>query len=157
MRISRSGEYIGQIMHIGGRVFEKLLQQSGVTDLNGPQGKILDALWQADGLTARALGERTGLAGSTLTSMLDRMENAGLVTRERSPEDRRSVRIRLTEKAQALRRDYEAVSEKMTEIYFEGFAEDEISSFEDSLRRVLANVKLAEQSASRPNASDPDA
>lgn len=157
MRISRSGEYIGQIMHIGGRVFEKLLQQSGVTDLNGPQGKILDALWQADGLTARALGERTGLAGSTLTSMLDRMENAGLVTRERSPEDRRSVRIRLTEKAQALRRDYEAVSEQMTEIYFEGFAEDEISSFEDSLRRVLANVKLAEQSASRPNASDPDA
>lgn len=157
MRISRSGEYIGQIMHIGGRVFEKLLQQSGVTDLNGPQGKILDALWQADGLTARALGERTGLAGSTLTSMLDRMENAGLVTRERTLEDRRSVRIRLTEKAQALRRDYEAVSERMTEIYFEGFAEDEISSFEDSLRRVLANVKLAEQSASRPNASDPDA
>ena len=42
MRISRSGDYIAQIRLIGGRVFEKLLAESGADTFNGPQGKILD-------------------------------------------------------------------------------------------------------------------
>ena len=93
MRVSRSGDYIAQIRLIGGRVFEKLLAASGTDTFNGPQGKILDALWQQDGLSAHEIGQRTGLASSTLTSMLDRLENAGLVTRSRFSEDRRVIRV----------------------------------------------------------------
>ena len=143
MRISRSGEYIGQIKHVGGRVFERLLLESGIDAFNGPQGKILDVLWQEDGLSAREIGQRSGLAGSTLTSMLDRMEAAGLVERRRSTEDRRSIRVCLTERAQGLQAEYETVSERMTEIYFRGFDPREIDAFEESLRRVLENVKAA--------------
>ena len=159
MRISRSGEYIGQIKHIGGRVFEKLLQESGVDAFNGPQGKILDVLWQEDGLAAGEIGARTGLAGSTLTSMLDRMERAGLVERRRSAEDRRSVRAYLTDRARGLQAEYEAVSERMTEIYFQNFDEGEISAFEESLRRVLENVKaaLAEKEAAGAESGGPRA
>ena len=93
MRISRSGDYIAQIRLIGGRVFEKLLAASGTDTFNGPQGKILDALWQQDGLSANEISQRTGLANSTLTSMLDRMEDTGLVQRVRSKEDRRVIRL----------------------------------------------------------------
>ena len=143
MRISRSGEYIGQIKHIGGRVFERLLLESGIDAFNGPQGKILDVLWQEDGLSARTLGERTGLAGSTLTSMLDRMEASGLVARRRSAEDRRVIRVFLTDAARTLREDYEKVSARMTDIYFQDFNPQEIQAFEGYLRRVLDNVKAA--------------
>lgn len=38
-----------------------------------------------------------GLKGSTLTSMLDRLEERALIAREPTPGDRRSVRIRLTD------------------------------------------------------------
>ena len=156
MRISRSGEYIHQIKHVGGRVFERLLLESGVDAFNGPQGKILDALWQEDGLPARTLAERTGLAGSTLTSMLDRMEAAGLVARQRSTEDRRVVRVFLTGQARDLQADYEAVSARMTDIYFQGFTPREICAFEDALRRVLDNVKaaLAAEKPGGPRPSD---
>ena len=149
MKISRSGDYIAQIRLIGGRVFEKLLAASGVDAFNGPQGKILDALWQQDGLSAKEISQRTGLANSTLTSMLDRMESAGLVQRSRSDDDRRVVRIFLGEKAQACREQYNAVSEKMTEIYFRDMTEEEIISFEKTLMRVLENVREADRNENK--------
>ena len=145
MRISRSGDYIAQIRLIGGRVFEKLLAESGADTFNGPQGKILDALWQQDGLSANEISQRTGLANSTLTSMLDRMEDAGLVIRKRSAEDRRVIRIFLGPKARLCREQYTAVSEKMTDIYFRGFEENEVASFESLLLRVLENVREADR------------
>ena len=143
--ISRSGDYIAQIRLIGGRVFEKLLSASGAVQFNGPQGKILDALWQQDGLSAIEIGRRTGLASSTLTGMLDRMEDAALVVRKRSAEDRRVIRIFLGPKAVQCREQYTAVSEKMTDIYFRGFSENEVASFESLLLRVLENVREADR------------
>ena len=148
MRISRSGDYIAQIRLIGGRVFEKLLAAGGADAFNGPQGKILDALWQRDGISAHEIGQRTGLANSSLTSMLDRMEKAGLVTRSRAKDDRRVVRVFLGPKARECREQYTAVSEKMTEIYFRGFEEEEIARFENSLLRVLENVREADRNES---------
>ena len=149
--ISRSGDYIAQIRLIGGRVFEKLLSASGAVQFNGPQGKILDALWQQDGLPAIEIGRRTGLASSTLTGMLDRMEDAALVVRKRSAEDRRVIRIFLGPKAIQCREQYAAVSEKMTDIYFRGFAENEVASFESLLLRVLENVREADRNPEKQN------
>ena len=146
MRISRSGDYIAQIRLIGGRVFEKLLAASGTDAFNGPQGKILDALWQKEkeGLSAHEIGQRTGLANSTLTGMLDRMESAGLVERRRSTEDRRVIRVWPGPKAQICKEKYASVSEKMTAIYFQGFSEEEMTAFEKYLLRVLENVRGAD-------------
>ena len=149
MKASRSGDYIARIHLIGSRVFEKLLAASGTDSFNGPQGKILDALWQQDGLSARGIGRKTGLASSTLTSMLDRMEDSGLVKRCRSAEDRRVVQVFLGDKAREGREQYAELSEKMTEIYFRGFTEEEISAFEDALRRVLENVRAEDGKSSR--------
>ena len=148
MRISRSGDYIAQIRLIGGRVFEKLLAASETETFNGPQGKILDALWQEDGLSANEIGKKTGLANSTLTSMLDRMENAGLVKRLRSEKDRRIIRVFLGAKANECKEQYRKVSEEMTEIYFRRFEEKEIEAFEQYLQRVLENVRQAERELS---------
>jgi len=145
MKISRSGDYIAQIRLIGGRVFEKLLSASGADTFNGPQGKILDALWQEDGLSANEIGRRTGLASSTLTSMLDRMENAGLVKRSRSAGDRRVVRVFLGPGTQVCKEQYTTVSQQMTDIYFRGFTDEEIISFENALMRVLENVREADR------------
>lgn len=145
MKLSRSGSLMSQIRHIGGRVFERILQRSGVDAFNGPQGRILDALWQEDGVPVREISVKTGLAGSTLTSMLDRLEKAGLIRRMPSAEDRRVTLIFLTEQAKKLQRQYEAVSMKMNEVYFSGFTDGEIEALEGYLERILTNVKEADK------------
>jgi DNA-binding MarR family transcriptional regulator len=56
---------------------------------------------EGDTVNARQLSELTGTRASTLTGLLDRLENRGFVTRELDPADRRSFRLPLTEAGQA--------------------------------------------------------
>ena len=145
MRETKGGYYISQIKQTGGRIFERLLDEAGIEEFNGAQGKILYVLWQADQMPIVELSRRTSLAKSTLTSMLDRMESRGLLERIPSDKDRRRINIRLTDRARALQADYERVSEQMNECYYKGFADGEIAQFESMLARVLENLREAEE------------
>ena len=73
--------------------------------------------------------------------MLDRMEASGLLRRLPDPKDRRKNLIALTERAKLLKDSYDKVSAEMHDIYFKNFSTEEITEFEDLLRRVLDNVK----------------
>ncbi len=140
MKQTRGGFLISQIKQVQGRVFERMLAEAGIDEFNGAQGRILFVLWQQDELPIVELSARTGLAKTTLTSMLDRMEAAGHIRRVGDPRDRRVTRIALTEAARAMSDRYEAVSEQMAERYYRGFTEGEIEAFEGYLRRILDNL-----------------
>lgn len=137
---TNGGFLISQIKKVSGRIFEKLLAHAGIDAFNGAQGHILYVLWQQDNIPIAELSKRTGLAKTTLTSMLDRMEQSGLLTRTYDKADRRQIRISLTEQARSLSSEYNKVSQAMNEIYYAGFADDEIIAFENYLRRVLKNL-----------------
>ena len=138
---TQAGFLITQIKQIGGRVFDKILQKEGISEFNGAQGKILYVLWQHDCISIIELSRLAGLANTTLTSMLDRMEAAELLHRLPDPKDRRKSLIMLTEKSERLKESYDKVSLKMHEVYFKNFSTEEIITFEKYLRRVLNNVK----------------
>ena len=138
---TQAGFLITQIKQIGGRVFDKILQKENIREFNGAQGKILYVLWQHDYISIIELSRLTGLANTTLTSMLDRMEEAELLRRLPDPKDRRKILIALTEKAKRLKESYDKVSLEMHEVYFKNFSTEEIIEFESYLRRVLNNVK----------------
>lgn len=79
--------------HAFTRVYKPLLDQLGLTY---PQYLVMLLLWEQDGQTVGALGERLLLDSSTLTPLLKRLEAAGLIERRRSAEDQRQVRVYLT-------------------------------------------------------------
>lgn len=139
----QGGFLISQIKQIGGRVFDRVLSEKNIDAFNGAQGRILYILWQEDGVPISRLSKETGLAMASLTSMLDRMEGAGLVRRDRGDQDRRKILIYLTDAAKALEKDYNAVTEEIESIYYKGFAPEEIDTLEGYLRRVLQNVEEA--------------
>ena len=66
------GILITRIKQLQGRIFEKLLAAHGISEFNGAQGRILFVLWEKDGIPISELAKKTGLAKTTLTSMLDR-------------------------------------------------------------------------------------
>ena len=138
---TQAGFLITQIKQIGGRVFDKILLRENINEFNGAQGKILYVLWQHDHISIIELSRLTGLAKTTLTSMLDRMEAAELLCRLPDPKDRRKNLISLTDKAARLKDRYDKVSLEMHEVYFKDFSTEEILAFESYLRRVLDNVK----------------
>lgn len=128
-----------------GRIFQRLLTECGVEEFNGPQGHLLYLLWQEDGVPIAQLVKRSGLAKNTLTAMLGRMEEAGLVTRTQSGEDRRQVIIRLTGRARGLEEKYNQVSQQMNRLFYRGLTQEDAGLLDGLLDRVLENLEACEK------------
>ncbi len=138
---TRTGFLITQIKQLQGRVFQRLLTESGVEEFNGPQGRILYVLWQEDGVPIARLVQQTGLAKSTLTAMLARMESASLITRGPGENDGRQVIIKLTPRARGLRQKYDQVSQQMNSLFYDGMTQEDASTLDALLDRILANLQ----------------
>ena len=138
---TKGGFLISRIKQTGTRMFDRMLAASGIDEFNGAQGRILYVLWQNDEISISSLSAQTSLANTTLTAMLDRMENSGLIVRKFDPKYRRNRLIVLTEKAKSLKEDYTRISQEMNEIYYTGFTEKEIVQFESYLQRILNNLE----------------
>lgn len=151
---TNGGFLISKIKQIQGRVFEKMLIEHGISEFNGAQGRILFVLWEQEDIPIKELSQKTGLAKTTLTSMLDRLEEAGHIVRSYDPSDRRTVRIRLTDTARNMREKYEVVSREMNEVFYKGFTEDEILDFEDRLGKILENLIKEERNSNKNGQQD---
>ncbi len=122
-------------------MFEHILSEKNIDAFNGAQGSLLYILWQEDGIPIRELSRRSGLAVTSLTGMLDRMEAAGLIYRDRGDKDRRKILIFLTDNARSLEKGYNEVTEEIENIYYKGFSEEEIDQCEKYLQRIFHNVE----------------
>ena len=78
--------------------YKPLLDKLNVTY---PQYLALLLLWEHEELNVKRMGELLYLDSGTLTPMLKRMEQHGIIIRKRSAEDERSVTIRLTDEGRA--------------------------------------------------------
>ena len=92
--------------HAFNRVYKPLLDRLGLTY---PQYLVMLVLWERDGVPLKEIGERLHLDSGTLTPLLKRLEQAGLVRRNRSTEDERQVLIGLTAQGNALKEKARAV------------------------------------------------
>ena len=135
------GFLVSKIKQLSDRVFERLLARQGIDAFNGAQGRILYVLWQEDGVSIKTISERCGLAITSLTTMLERMENQGLIRRVPSEQDKRKTLLYLTDQAKKLRADSEVVSGQMRDIFYRDFTAAEIEQFETYLNRVRTNLE----------------
>lgn len=137
---NQGGFLVAKLHQLGGRIFARLLKEHGVDQINPAQGRIMFVLWREDGIPIHELARRTRLGKSTLTSMLDRLERAGMLERTADPDDRRRILIRRTMKDKALEKLYVQVSEEMTGIWYRGFTDQQILVLERDLQRILDNL-----------------
>jgi DNA-binding MarR family transcriptional regulator len=87
-------------------LYRSLLKESGLTY---PQYLVMLVLWQYGPLSVKELGTRLRLDSGTLSPLVRRLESAGLVRRERSAQDERSVIVRLTPAGEQMRTTIDAV------------------------------------------------
>jgi DNA-binding MarR family transcriptional regulator len=82
------------------KLYKPLLAPLGLTY---PQYLVMLVLWEADGISVSQLGQRLSLDSGTLTPLLKRMEQQGLVERRRASDDERRVDLFLTPAGRKLR------------------------------------------------------
>jgi DNA-binding MarR family transcriptional regulator len=125
-----------------GRVKMKLLdameKELAPYDISAAQYVIIVGL--ANGIdSASGLCRGVSYDPGAMTRMIDRLERKGLVRRIRSPEDRRVVRLALTEEGKAVYPKLIASAAEVTNRSLEGFTKSEVEQLEGLLQRVLDN------------------
>ena len=136
---TNGGFLVTKIKQLGDRIFERILAEKNIDAFNGAQGRILYVLWQEDGVPIKIISEKSGLAITSLTTMLERMEKNGLISRKTDEADKRKTLLFLTDKAKELKEAYDSVSNEMGNIYYRDFTDKEILQFEEYLNRIRVN------------------
>ncbi len=119
-------------------VYRVVLKDLGLTY---PQYLVMLVLWERDDLPVKKLGEQLRLDSGTLSPLVKRLEAAGLVRRERSAQDERSVRVRLTEEGAALRERALEVPRRIAAAT--GFGVAEIGELRERLDQLTSALDAA--------------
>ena len=141
---TRGGTLLSQVHQVCGRVWNKILRDNNMEDLEGARGRVIFSLWGHNGVPIKILSEKTSLDKSTLTGILNRLERDGYIYKRPDEADKRSTRIYLTGKDQEFLHYIDKVSDEMNRIFYQGFSDEEILQFDHMLERILANCKEAE-------------
>lgn len=124
---------------VAGRLIRSLID-SELRDA-GPQAvAVLVRLAQEDGLTQADLARRQRVEAPSMSGMVDRLVRAGHVTREPHPDDRRSVRIFITESGRQIVADSRAAVTAVHDEVFADLTDEDRSVLSELLTKVLARI-----------------
>lgn len=129
------------VNHAIARLYRPLLAPLGLTY---PQYLVLVALWDRDKRRVNDLGADLQLDTNTLTPLLKRMEAADLLTRQRNPQDERSLIVALTDKGRALQEK----AAELTACVLEAMGGDvaELADLRDRLQTLRDRLEGEERS-----------
>lgn len=91
-------------------LYRPLLEDLGLTY---PQYLVMLVLWERESLTVKELGSALRLDSGTLSPLLKRLQARGLLTRQRTEEDERSVAVAITDDGRALRQQARGIPERV--------------------------------------------
>ncbi|HET9970392.1 MAG TPA: MarR family winged helix-turn-helix transcriptional regulator [Streptosporangiaceae bacterium] len=101
---------------------------------------VLAMLESAGPMIQRVLAASLGIEGPTLTRHLDRLEELGLISRNRDGADRRYALVDLTPAGQALCHELDAIARAANDHLLTGFSDDETAQLKSMLQRLTENA-----------------
>jgi DNA-binding MarR family transcriptional regulator len=131
---------IGETAHALRKAFDRRAVGLGVTRA---QWKLLFRLERHPGLRQIELADMLDIEPITLSRIVDRLEEGGLVERLADPADRRAWRLHVTARAQPLIEKLRGVADEMTADAFAGIDPKRIEIARQVLGRVRENVSQA--------------
>lgn len=114
-------------------------------DLTPAQFDIVATLGNTPGMSPKELGEKTLITKGTLTGVVDRLEDKGLVRRSASPSDGRSQIVKLTPQGEALFAAVFPAHLAYMERAFTRLTPEELVATEDGLRRLRKAFTAAQE------------
>jgi len=134
---------IGETSHAMRRFYDRRVAQLGVTRA---QWRVIAVLGHHPGMKQVELADRLDVEPISACRIIDRLEEAGLVERQRDPADRRAWRLSLTAKAQPIRERLRELAEEMSLEAFAGLSGEQLAQMRVALARIRKNIVSHEES-----------
>jgi MarR family transcriptional regulator, transcriptional regulator for hemolysin len=131
---------IGETANVLRRSFDRRAATLGVT---GAQWKVLLHLTRKPGLRQVELAELLDVEPITLSRIIDRLEQAGLVERASDPADRRAWRLQVTAQARPLIEKLRALAEQLKAEAFADLTNGELGAVSATLTKIRENLCAA--------------
>ena len=116
---------------------KKLQDDLEKLQLTSPQFYVLATIGYAGGLPFGEIGEKMMVTVSNLTGIVDRLEEKGVVARQRDAHDRRVIRVRLTEKGSKLYKNTIPLFEKSISRFFSPLDKSQQKELSSLLRKLI--------------------
>ena len=135
------GESVGYLLARVKSTMSNMVTQRSMAELGitSQQGSILFMVASGKCLLAAELAREYGIDASAVTRLIDRLEKRGLLTRVRSSEDRRAVRLALTAEGHDIAAKMPQIFNSVLDNLLAGFTPEEVGFLKSMLRRVLIN------------------
>jgi DNA-binding MarR family transcriptional regulator len=116
------------------------LEQNKPYVVTPPQWGVLALLYEHDGLTIGVISQRRGIDAPTVTGIVKRLEQSGLVERRHDRADRRVVKVYLTEEGWDSMRFLPEAVLAFHKITVQGFSADEQRDLIAKLQQIIVNI-----------------
>jgi MarR family transcriptional regulator, organic hydroperoxide resistance regulator len=131
---------IGSLREGYNKFLEKELKANGIEGIVGSHGSILGCLFRNEGrMKVLDLAKNIGRSKSTVTELVNKLENLGYVEKATCRIDGRCTYVMLTKKGLAVQKDFEKISKKLITTAYKGFSEDEKEALIGSLEKMRKN------------------
>ena len=124
--------------HAFTRAYKPILDRVGLTY---PQYLVMLVLWERSELPVKTIGEQLDLDSGTLSPLLKRLEQNGLIKRTRDLRDERQVIVSLTPKGQAMKGEINTIMMAIGEAA--GCTLEEMAQMREMLHRLRGNLGQA--------------
>jgi len=143
MRINETN-FLYTITNIRQRLFKFLeykLAKKNIQNIAPSYGGILFVLEQKGTITIQELAKHTIKDKSTISSVVNKLEVGGFITKEKDSADARYTKLTLTPKAKELKNVLMGISEEMNQKLFEGLSNAEKAMLFELIGKVYKNLK----------------
>ena len=117
------------------------LAAAGMAGVVPSHGDVLACLFRNGATAMHELAAFSHRTRPTTTVLVDKLEQMGLVRRERSDGDARRTMVALTDAGEALRGEFESISRRLVKLVYSPLEKGEAEIFEGLLGKILANLK----------------
>lgn len=129
-------EYSRNIERLVYELFRKLYLQKRSTSYS-TQGKILKILYLKGDISQKDIQDKLQIQSGTMSEVINKLENKGLLVRQRDENDRRKVILHLTEEGKADVEAYQQQYQEDTSSFFDVLSIDESQEFQRILYKLL--------------------
>jgi DNA-binding MarR family transcriptional regulator len=106
-----------------------------------PQSFVLTCLYDENGITLKEIGNRTLIDSSSMTVLVDKLEKDKLVERQLDPEDRRAIRVYITDKGQAIAEELVKIGAEFNAQLYDMLGEGNQKEFSHGIKNLLNGLE----------------